>query len=79
MEFIAIGQGDEIGLGLGVVSLKELQLRCLSKEGRVLQMPQVAPIPGSIPSTDNPLNLFGLWRGWYGLYFSIYQLPHFAS
>ena len=28
----------------------------------VLQGPQVAPIPGVLPSTDNPLSLFGLVR-----------------
>jgi hypothetical protein len=28
----------------------------------VLHVPQVAPIPGAIPSTDNPLSLFGFNR-----------------
>jgi len=33
-----------------------------ARKAFVLQGLQVSPIPGAIPSTDNPLSLFGLWR-----------------
>ena len=32
------------------------------EERHVLQEPPITPVPGAIPSTDNPLSLFGLWR-----------------